>query len=312
MPLIFESFDLTGFDLVISVSSEFAKSVITQPQQLHVCYLLTPTRYLWSHQREYLFSLPKSVQPLASWLFSRLQKWDYVAARRPDLIVPISNLVATRAYEFYDLVTAAPIYPPLKNYQTNKKEKKLTKFTSDYIFSWGRLVRYKKFDLLIKAAIRAQKKLYIAGVGPDKHRLQKIARQLDPQRQWIHFLGYLEPSELVEYISKAKVAAFVQVEDFGLVALEAVAQGCPVIVNRKSGVAEVLTQKQAFFVDSFSLQELTDTLNKSFAQTRSKLDIMFPTSHYAEEKWQVKFKSQLEDYWQIYQTKLKEEHGITS
>ena len=87
MPLAFESLDLSGFDVVISLTSEAAKGVITSPRQLHICYLLTPTRYLWSHAVAYLGTVPLPLRPLAFVAQLKLRHWDFVAAQRPDHII---------------------------------------------------------------------------------------------------------------------------------------------------------------------------------------------------------------------------------
>src|SRR5258708_2622600 len=94
MPLAFESFDLSEFDIVISISSAEAKGVLTKPNQLHVCYLLTPTRYLWSHAEEY--QKDWLTGPIRALIFNYLRWWDQSAALRPDIFIPISQLVAER------------------------------------------------------------------------------------------------------------------------------------------------------------------------------------------------------------------------
>src|SRR3989338_4038247 len=101
MPLAFESLDLSGFDVIISVTSEAAKGVITRSGQLHVCYLLTPTRYLWSHEADYLVQLPRIVRPLGMAVQSRLRVWDYMAGQRPDYFFSISKLVQKRCLKHY-------------------------------------------------------------------------------------------------------------------------------------------------------------------------------------------------------------------
>jgi hypothetical protein len=112
MPYAFEAFDFSGFDLVISVTSAEAKGIITKPNQLHLCYLLTPTRYLWSHAQHYqgewlhrTFRLP---------LLSSLRRWDYFAAKRPDYLIAISRHVSARVRKYYRRQVDRVIYPPVR------------------------------------------------------------------------------------------------------------------------------------------------------------------------------------------------------
>ena len=108
-PFAFESFNFNEFDLVISVTSSFAKSIITQPKTKHVCYLLTPTRFLWSHKKDYLNN--RLVSYLVHGYLEKTKKWDYVAAQRPDKIISISQAVADRCLKYYKRRSEV-IYPP--------------------------------------------------------------------------------------------------------------------------------------------------------------------------------------------------------
>ena len=184
MPLAFERANLKSFDIIISVTSAEAKGVLTSPDQLHVCYLLTPTRYLWSHQDEY----EKDV--LTGWLrkliFRYLKWWDEAAAFRPDVIIPISKLVQERTEQYYHRKTLPVIYPPVsftnlteESSEVSEKESaddpssSEVEFPHDYYLIVARLVSYKRLDIAIKACQKLNRKLIIIGEGPDKKRLQK-------------------------------------------------------------------------------------------------------------------------------------------
>ena len=117
MPLAFESLNLERFDIVISITSAEAKGVLTKPNQLHICYMLTPTRYLYSHKDEYLSS--KKIlsyfpfKQLAKLIINYLRWWDKTSIYRPDVIIPISNLVKSRIKKYYDINSDEVIYPPV-------------------------------------------------------------------------------------------------------------------------------------------------------------------------------------------------------
>jgi glycosyltransferase involved in cell wall biosynthesis len=152
MPLAFESFDLSAYDLIISITSAEAKGIITQPHQLHLSYLLTPTRYLYSHQHEYLTTDSHLSAPGTKWLAHQLLKyikwWDQAAAARPDVIIPISELVAKRTRHYYNRSTVSPIYPPLETLPLTTQRPTLLPPTFDqYLLIVSRLVSYKRLDV---------------------------------------------------------------------------------------------------------------------------------------------------------------------
>ena len=151
----FESFDFTEYDLVISVTSSFAKSIITRPDTLHVCYLLTPTRFLWVNPFKYIKNR------LARWVISpyitKLREWDFIAAQRPDKIISISQTVAARCKKYYQRETEV-VFPPfdldywseIKSKLKNQKSKLQIK-NQRYFLVVSRLEQYKRADLVIQS-----------------------------------------------------------------------------------------------------------------------------------------------------------------
>src|SRR5690606_12555590 len=153
----FESFDFSAFDLVISVSSAEAKGVITSPHTLHICYLLTPSRYLWSHTHHYQTGW---LRWLKAWQFSNVRTWDYIAAQRADYFIPISAQVAARCRKYYRRKTEPVIYP--STYQQiatkpHKKQKIIKK--AGFLMMVSRLVDYKNVDLAIRACAAIRQEL---------------------------------------------------------------------------------------------------------------------------------------------------------
>jgi glycosyltransferase involved in cell wall biosynthesis len=226
MPLAFESFDFSNYDLVISVTSEAAKGIITKPSTLHISYLLTPTRYLWSGYETYfknnlfrLFSRP---------FISYLRSWDRIAAQRPDKIVAISTAVAERVKKYYKRDSEI-IFPPLEKLNDGK-----TTETSDYFLVVSRLVYYKRIDIAVKAFNKLNLPLKIIGKGNEEVSLKKLANSN------IEFLGNLTDEKLSFYYKNSKALIFPGVEDFGLVMAEAQSFGKPVIAFKGGGALDII------------------------------------------------------------------------
>lgn len=231
MPLAFESFNFDEYDVVISITSEAAKGIITKPGTFHLCYCLTPTRYLWSGYQEYFsspvfrfFSLP---------LVSYLREWDQIAAQRPDFYLAISKNVQKRIRQYYGRDSEV-IYPPV---DTNKWQMANGKWRIEkYFLIVSRLVKYKRTEVAIKAFNQLELPLKIVGVGNQMNRLKKMAKGN------IEFLGQLTDEELLGYYQGCQAAIFPQEEDFGLVPLEVQACGKPVIAYRGGGAQETVVE----------------------------------------------------------------------
>jgi glycosyltransferase involved in cell wall biosynthesis len=242
MPLAFESFDLSEFDIVISITSAEAKGILTKPHQLHICYLLTPTRYLWSHAEEYEKSW------LTGWLrkivFKYLKWWDEAACWRPDVLIPISELVAERSLTFYQRQTEAVIYPPVEKPSLTKQElqqiKKPLGVPEEYYLIVSRLVPYKRIDMAIKACQTLKKNLVIIGEGPDYVRLVMLAGMRGNATAKILFLQAVHPKDVIAYYTHCTAFLMPAEEDFGITALEAQSFGKPVFIYHKSGAAEIV------------------------------------------------------------------------
>jgi len=256
MPLLFESLDLSGFDVIISLTSEAAKGVITHSGQLHVCYLLTPTRYLWSHGADYLGQLPRIVRPLAMAVQSGLRVWDYMAGQRPDYIFSISKLVQKRCLKHYRRESEV-VYPPVMLEGEGKEGTEGSEGGRQYYLVVSRLVPYKRIDLAIGACNRLKENLVVVGSGTDEARLKAMAGPT------VKFAGNLTDGELVEYYRGAKALLMPQEEDFGLTAVEALNCGTPVISYRNSGAAEVIDDgRTGILFGQQTVESLVGAINK--------------------------------------------------
>jgi len=238
MPIAFEELDLDTFDIVISVTSAEAKGVLTKSHQLHVCYLLTPTRYLWSHADEYRQN--PIIEFVKKPIFAYMRWWDLAAAQRPDFFIPISNAVAERCRNYYQRPTQEPIYPPVE--LQDDGETTFTPELQDYYLVVARLVSYKKIDLAIKSCIKLNRNLLIIGEGPERKKLQKLAADLvssTGSQAKIQFLQAVQSRDLTAYYKNCWAFLAPGEEDFGIAALESHLFGKPAVLHYKSGAAEI-------------------------------------------------------------------------
>src|SRR3989344_2810770 len=174
-PLAFESFDFSKYDLVISSTTRFAKGIITKPKTVHICYINSLPRFLWSEEtkREYL---PVFLRILFTPLFNWLKKWDKISSTRVDLYIANSQNVAKKVKEHYGIESEV-IYPAVDtDFFTLPKSKR----SNDFFLIVARLVRWKKVEIAIKAALNLSINLKIVGMGPDEQRLKTLARNVIP------------------------------------------------------------------------------------------------------------------------------------
>lgn len=230
MPAAVESFDLSGYDVVISSASAFAKGPLTRPETVHICYCHTPTRYLWSDTHSYVEELraPGFVKALLPPLLSSLRQWDRLAAERPTVMLANSQTVQTRIQTYYKRASDV-LYPPV-----DTDRFKISEEPKRYFLAGGRLVAYKRFDIAIEACNRLGLPLKIFGTGPMEAALRAKAGPT------IEFLGSVPDADLPALYAGAKAFLHPQEEDFGLTAIEAMASGRPVIAYAKGGAEETV------------------------------------------------------------------------
>ena len=249
----FEDFNLNQYDVVISVTSADAKAVITKPETLHICYCLTPTRYLWQGFSEYEKDIKMRLLP--KMIKKTIRSTDYINAQRPDRYIAISDEVKRRIKKYYNR-QADIIYPSIEDkFYSKNKPKKLSQRGSYLLVS--RLVPYKKADLVIKTFNQLGLPLVVVGSGSEKSRLKSLAKSN------ISFLGQISDSELISQYRQAKALIFPQLEDFGLIPLEAQASGTPVIAYAQGGALEtVVDQETGLFFKKQTPGSLIDAIRR--------------------------------------------------
>jgi len=295
-PLAFESFQFDEYDLVISVTSAFAKGIITKPTTKHICYLLTPPRYLWSHTTDYLPGLKKFFgRPIVSYL----KKWDIFASQRPDGYISLSKTTAERAKKYYD-INSSVVHPPFDTSYWDLKIRKMKKpktilFNKPYYLWVGRMESYKKPELVIEAAkLERARDFIFVGTGSLECKLKKMASSN------CQFTGLVSDEELSYLYYHARALIMPQNEDFGYVSLEAQYHGCPVIAYRAGGACETITEgKLGIFFEEQTVPCLVSQLER-FEQISYNLP--YPTKQIQKQIYErfglKRFESQF-----IYQLK---------
>ncbi|MFZ6035046.1 MAG: glycosyltransferase [Patescibacteria group bacterium] len=253
--LAFENQDFRDFDLVISVTSSFAKSIVTMPETKHVCYLLTPTRFLWSHQDDYFHE-----NYLNRPLVNHIKKWDVAVSKRPDKIISISDSVRKRCLKYYG-VDSEVIYPPFDVGYWSKIKSDAAKtpkaFGDKYYLIVSRLEPYKKIDLAVKTFSDIGKRLVVVGRGTGEKYLKSIA---GPN---ISFLKDIPDRQLAVLYKGAEALVMPQEEDFGYVSLESQFFGTPVITHKTGGGSEtVADRKTGLFFDNSSEASFRRTIER--------------------------------------------------
>jgi glycosyltransferase involved in cell wall biosynthesis len=228
-PAAFELFDLSGYDLVLSSTTTFAKAVVTRPETCHICYCNNPTRFLWMYH-DYLRheSLPIGVRNLLPFVAAPLRVWDFAAAQRPDYFVAGSHNAARRIAKYYRRDSDV-VQPPI-----DASEFAISQEIGDFYLVVSRLQAYKRIDLAIDACNRLHLPLHIIGDGPDARRLRGIAGPTT------HFFGRVADAVVREEFARCRALIFTGEEDFGLTPLEAQASGRPVIAFQRGGALETV------------------------------------------------------------------------
>ena len=228
MPMALEELDLSGYDLVISSESGPAKGVIVPPGVPHICYCHSPMRYAWDMYHDYKQNAGWLKRKLMTPLMHYIRRWDQLSGQQVTHYIANSNFVAKRIASYYGK-QAEVIHPPV-----SVDDFEVSDQSDDYYLMLGQLVSYKKADMAVRAFNQSGKKLIIIGEGEQLHELKKIAGAN------IQLLGRQPFGKIKEHLSKCKALVFPGVEDFGIVPLEAMASGKPIIAYAKGGALETV------------------------------------------------------------------------
>ena len=226
-PFAVEELDLTPYDLVISSDSGPVKGVITRQDAVHVCYCHSPMRYLWDGYHAYKSGMPRWARLPFSVAAHYVRNWDYLAAQRVTRFVANSRYIARRINSYYGRESEV-IYPPVDVYRGYISE------PSDYYLAAGRLVPYKRTEILIQACNQLRRRLRVLGSGPELNRLRRLAGPT------IEFESRVSTDQLWSAYAHCRALLFAAEEDFGMVPVEAQACGRPVIALGRGGSLETI------------------------------------------------------------------------
>jgi len=252
-PSAAESFDLRGYDLVISTSHCVAKGVRKPESATHICYCFTPVRYAWGFFDEYFGRQGFVGRAVIGHFIDRLRRWDRAASSRVDHFVAISRHVAERVRRCYGR-EAEVVYPPVdvRFYTPGENGKR-----GDFYLVVSALVPYKRVDLAIETFNRSGRKLVVIGDGPEKARLRALAGP------GVRFLGWQSDEALKEYYRSARALVFPGEEDFGIVPVEAQACGLSVVAFGRGGALETVDPgKTGVFFDDATPESLEDAIQR--------------------------------------------------
>ena len=285
MPWAVGSLDLKGYDLIISSSSAFGKGIRKPQGAIHVCYCHTPMRYVW--QPEIDDRLIK--QPFGNWIITELKRWDLKSNKNVNFFVSNSSYTRQRIKDSYDR-DAEVIYPPacpVRDIQSNGVDS--SKKRKDFYFAISRLIPYKKIDLAIKACNELQRKLIVAGIGPEFENLKKLAGPT------VLIAGRIDESEKSRLFQEAKALIFPAEEDFGIVPVEAMSSGCPVVAFKHGGTSEtIIDGKTGVLFEEQSVDSLKRAILKAEKTEVKSIELKEQAKKFSKVEFIKKFKKFVE------------------
>lgn len=228
-PAAVESFDLRGYDVVISSSSAWAHGVLVDPGAVHVSYCYNPFRYAWSEREATLAARHPLVRPVLRAVLSRWRRWDWVAAQRVDRYVAISETTAARIRRYFGRESEI-LFPPVET------ERFAPGAVGTHYLVLAELMAHKRVEVAVRAFSRLGMDLVVAGDGPELRRLRRIAGPT------VRFMGRVSDQRAAELLASSRALVVTATEEFGLAAVEALASGRPVIALGEGGVRETVEE----------------------------------------------------------------------
>lgn len=289
MPRAIEAMDLRAFDVIVSSSHAVAKGVIPPSSAVHICYCHTPMRYAWEMEEEYLrdFRIPGLLRRTVKHMLRMMRRWDLTTARRVDRFLANSTTTQERIARVYGRESIV-IPPPV---QERFLEAPLVAGTDRKGFiAIGRLVPYKRFDLLIETANRHKLPLTIAGTGRDFARLKALAGPT------VKMLGFVQDEDLPQLYSHAQALLLPQIEDAGVVPLEAQACGTPVIAFKRGGVLDTVREDSTgIFFEEQTVDALAAALRRFAGTPFEAATIRSHTQQFSSSRFRQRMATAVQD-----------------
>jgi glycosyltransferase involved in cell wall biosynthesis len=228
-PHAIESFDLRGYDTVISSSSAWAHGVLVDPGAVHVCYCHNPFRYAWTEREATLQARNPLTRPVLRVLLNRWRQWDWIAAQRVDRYVANSRLTASRVRRYFGRESTV-LYPPVETGRFHDAA------AGEHYMVLAELMAHKRIDVAVRAFDALGLPLLVVGDGPELRRLRRMAGPT------VGFTGRVSDERVAELLARARALVVTATEEFGIAAVEALAAGRPVIALGEGGVRETVEE----------------------------------------------------------------------
>lgn len=297
MPLAAESFDLSQYDMILSSSYAVAKGIITGPNQLHLCYCHSPIRYAWDMQEQYLRY--KMCQRGLKGFFARallhyIRLWDCRTPNGVDAFASNSQFVCRRIWKVYRR-NSRVIYPPV-DLSKGAGVMEVSSSARKRYLSVGRLVPYKRLDLIIEAFRRMpERELVVIGDGPERARLEKRL----PKN--VTLRGRVPEAALGDALRSAKALVFAAEEDFGIVLVEAQAAGTPVIAYGKGGACEtVLNGITGILFEEQTPESIVSAINSADGLQFEPSILMRHAQQFTPEIFRSELRSWIAEEWETF------------
>ena len=283
MPRALEELDLSEFDLVISSESGPAKGVLVRPGAPHICYCHSPMRYLYDHYSQYRAQMKPLTRRYFSHLAHRLRQWDFTTAARVDHIVANSSFIAARVRRFWG--REASVVHPFANLEMYSYEEGAGE-SSEYFVAVSELVQYKRIDLAIEAMRGLDAKLIVVGSGEQRKALEKDS----PPN--VEFRGRVPDEGLRDLYRGAKALIFPGEEDFGIVPVEAMSCGTPIIAYGAGGIRDsVVENETGLFFERQELSAVQEAIARFETMTFDRKAIAHHAQSFSRNNFKAKFKS---------------------
>lgn len=293
MPFALESLDVSGYDLVLSSESGPAKGITPGPNATHICYCHSPMRYLWDQYHFYRASSGPLTRAVLPWIAPPLRAWDVTTSARVDKFVANSRHVANRIEKYYRRDSIV-LNPPVSVEDFSAKAQ-----PDDFYLCAGQLVGYKRIDLAVRAFTRMGENLVVIGEGPEADRLKRMAGPT------IRFLGRTPFAELKDMLARCRALIFPGTEDFGIVPVEAMASGRPVIAHASGGVLDSVVPDRTGILFE---EQSEDGLIEAVRRFRSLEETLHPLiiQNHAQQFSKARFEERMLE---IIKDELGRKHG---
>jgi glycosyltransferase involved in cell wall biosynthesis len=299
-PKAIESFDLSGYDLVVSISHCAAKGVITRADTLHVCYCNTPVRYFWDLYPEYFApsragALERLLGPPVA---HRFRLWDRLSSDRVDLFIGNSLNIRDRIRKHYRR-PALVVYPPVDTDFFTPGERPPERDAP--FLTVSALVPYKGVDLTIRAANRIGAKLRVIGSGPDSNRLRSIAGPTVRFEEWVSM------EDLREAYRTCRALVQAHEEDFGIAPLEALACGRPVIALARGGALETVTEETGVLFRETTETALDSAMREVSGRSFDPVALRRQALRFGRDRYRSEMRAVLEEAYAAYQRRHEDQ-----